>query len=581
MPFWGIQTGAPGERVTVTYILDDPFSNTLRFTSAGTNLGISLEHEFPALPAWREPFGVTICFDRSDSPLVPALRFRKHLEESHFIRTLEQKIAEVPRTAALIGAVHAYLWSSGPLTSWDAPASAWIPLAKRILTESRGSPTSAGARIKAILAPADWKVLVDAAGEQYSYPFLRQEMARVLSLVQVKAPSLLASAYGDLLSPADGWGGGVSTNFIDQIRAAGITRITLTTDGWEQIELRPQVAERAEAAGFLFGTYDSFDSIHDPAFAGTDQSWPTAQFGRALFETGRILDAAGNARGGFKKLGFKLSPLAARPYVEDRVKRNFAKAPYSYYFVDADAFGDWYDDYTPGREASARDDARARIDRLAWISRTFKVPVGSEGGEYLVTPVLAVAEGIFLPVIGFGDPDMTTKGSPWYVGGYYPPDGPDVFLKPAPLKERYVHLFIDPRYRLPLYEAVFHDSVITSAHWSASDLKFSNARQTVALTQVLYQAAPLFHLNPDSFAANKAWIQASARMFAATHSYSWRYPLQSFRFLTDDRLVQESVFGDLHLVANFRSSPYSWEGVLVPARSVLARRGGETRTYSP
>jgi hypothetical protein len=218
---------------------------------------------------------------------------------------------------------------------------------------------------------------------------------------------------------------------------------------------------------------------------------------------------------------------------------------------------------------------------MRWISDTFRVPVGSEGGNYLATPVITVAEGIFVPVIGFGDPDMTSKLSPWYTGAYYPPDGPDVFLKGVPLKESYIHLFVDPRFRVPLYETVFHDSVITSAHWSSSHLKYTNVWQTLALTQVLYQAAPLYHLNLDAFAEAKTLIQASASIFAATHSYSWRYPLESFRYLTEDRLVQESVFGALHLVANFGSTSYRGEGISVPPRSVLARGEGLDTVYTP
>jgi hypothetical protein len=470
MPFWGVESGPKGGRVTVTYMLDNPFSNLIEFTSGKSSLGMTLTHSFPSIPAWGEPFTVTICFDSDAIPITPALRFRRSLGEAHFIVPLVDKIARVPRTAGLIGAVHAYIWSSGPITAWDAEPAAWLTLSRRIVSESRSVPGSTGAWVKARLSAADWKVVMDAASEQYSYPYLRQEMSRVLSLLHDLDPSRIETSFGDLLRPPGSRGGGISTRLIDDIRAAGIGRMLLTADGWEQVERRPDVAAYAESSGFLFGTYDSFDSVHDPAYAGTDLSWPTAQFGQELFEAGRILDSAGNPRGGFRKIGFKLSPLAARAAVEVRVRRNFAVAPYSYYFVDADAFGDWYDDYTFGRMASAHEDARARVDRLRWISDTFKVPVGSEGGNYLMTPVITVAEGIFVPDIGWGDLDMTSKGSPWYMGAYYPPDGPDVFLKSVPLKESYIHLFIDPRFRVPLYETVFHDSVITSAHFKRSEV---------------------------------------------------------------------------------------------------------------
>jgi hypothetical protein len=61
---------------------------------------LSIAHTFSERAAWRAPFGVTFYFDRGDSPVAPALRFRERLEEKGFIRTLDEKIADVPRTAA-------------------------------------------------------------------------------------------------------------------------------------------------------------------------------------------------------------------------------------------------------------------------------------------------------------------------------------------------------------------------------------------------------------------------------------------------------------------------------------------------
>ena len=184
----------------------------------------------------------------------------------------------------------------------------------------------------------------------------------------------------------------------------------------------------------MFGTYDSFHSIHDPAIADTDSSWPTAQFDQDLYDTGAVIRANGEPIRGFQGVGFRLSPIAARPYVEQRVNGNFDRVNYSYYFGDADAYGEFADDYNPATLLTQREDAQARIDRLRWIMETFQVPIGSEGGFYQFAPVLTVAEGIFMPVIGWGDEDMSDRNSPYFIGTYYPPDAPNVFVQSAPLK---------------------------------------------------------------------------------------------------------------------------------------------------
>ncbi|MFC1605221.1 glycoside hydrolase, partial [Planctomycetota bacterium] len=39
------------------------------------------------------------------------------------------------------------------------------------------------------------------------------------------------------------------------------------------------------------------------------------------------------------------------------------------------------------------------------------------------------------------------------------------------MKERYQYLYYDPQFRLPLYEVVFHDSVVTTHQWANGSLK--------------------------------------------------------------------------------------------------------------
>src|SRR4029077_10868435 len=131
-------------------------------------------------------------------------------------------------------------------------------------------------------------------------------------------------------------------------------------------------------------------------------------------------------------------------------------------------------------------DAQARCDRMKWMSSAHGIVVGSEGGTAIAAPAIHFAHGMLTPVIGWGDPDLTSRDSKYFLGGYWPPDGPAVFVKQVPLKPYYQKFFFDPRYRLPLYETVFHDSVIATHHWSAASLKFKDQVQTVALLESLY-----------------------------------------------------------------------------------------------
>jgi hypothetical protein len=98
---------------------------------------------------------------------------------------------------------------------------------------------------------------------------------------------------------------------------------------------KPHVVEHARKLGFLYGPYDSYHSIHSPD-AHENDTWSTAQFDRNLYETGGVVGLDGKKRGGFKKRGYHLSPLAARPYVEKRLEGLMRLARYGAWFVDCD-----------------------------------------------------------------------------------------------------------------------------------------------------------------------------------------------------------------------------------------------------
>lgn len=48
------------------------------------------------------------------------------------------------------------------------------------------------------------------------------------------------------------------------------------------------------------------------------------------------------------------------------------------WFIDCDATGEIFDDYTPSRITNQQQDLEARLKRMAWIRDSFNLVVGSE-----------------------------------------------------------------------------------------------------------------------------------------------------------------------------------------------------------
>lgn len=615
MPFWGLDCG----NFSLTYIITNPYNNEIRFQRESDGLCFRFTHEFTSLVSEKE-FGFLIRLGDNSSPVEPAKQFRRWLiEQSKFV-SMKEKIRKVPNATRLLGAPHVYLWGDAPFSRHDIPRAKWRPFCKKLVEHASAAGASSGKRIKQLMTPEHWAEVVEIAGAQWPSQHLKSrvadELSRLLALkdfydqaswqgvtLSAEAAELLENdrdalssaelcrmnslvlhaAFEQFMLPTEQWGDGVSIKILNRFKENGFDRIRLCLDGWEGIEKRPAVAEKANRLGYLFGTYDSYHSIHDPSMPGTENTWPTAQFDRELFETGPIIRKDGKKRGGFKGAGFKLSPIAARPYVEKRVSENMKNVPYSYYFIDCDAYGEVYDDYSPLHRICQVEDARARIDRLAWISDTFGLVVGSEGGISYAAGVIHVAEGMFGPVFGWGDPDLRDRDSEYYLGRYYPPDGPKVFVNQVPMKEQYQYFYYDTRFRLPLYEVVFHDSVVTTHQWANSSLKYSNVLDTVALTELLYMVPPLYHMNLDEFEKHGEAMKKHYTFFSPLHRKVGFAQMTDFNWLSADRMLQRAVYNnDVEIVANFSPELRRYKEFEIPARSILAKwaENGKMKTLT-
>jgi hypothetical protein len=186
------------------------------------------------------------------------------------------------------------------------------------------------------------------------------------------------------------------------------------------------------------------------------------------------------------------------------------------------------------------------------------------------------------PYFGWGDRDLeTNRQSPFYLGAWHPRRQPELFFKATPLKEPYLSVHFDPATRLPLYQTVFHGSLITTHHWLFDNLKLSNVRAQNELAQLLYNVPPLYNLSADTLAQRLPIIKRHDAFFRPLHQRLATQPMTDFRWLTTDRQVQQTTFGDgTRLIANFSPHERQVEDQTFAAHSIKAfMAGGEVTEY--
>ncbi len=601
MPFVGFDFGES----TATLIVATPFNTEFQYARTPAGLSVDFRHRFTRLDK-DKGYGVVLQFG-GESPVEPARLYRQWLRDQGGWVSFADKIQTVPRAERLAGALHAYLWEAGYLHRTNVRD--WVLFGKKLQLALASAVPSPLRRVHSLLSdPAkaavlrlsegskqgqdeelitrELNLLIDSTAlyqrESWMSAKLPGEIGRHLrggldratlaERCQVNAALIQAAFTSGELEKTETWGDGISVRMLKDLQTAGIDRACLILNDLQAGDRRPEVAGKANEMGYLYAPYDSYHSIHAPSEPDT---WLTAQFDAAALENGPIVRADGTKEPGFRSKGFKFSPRVARPYVERRVTTRMVLSPYSAWFVDCDGTGESYDNYSELFPATEGADFAARMDRLQWISRTLRIPVGSETGSGLAAGVLHFAHGMMTPPLAWRDDDFKDRSSPYWMGGYHPPEAPTLFFRPAALKPSTRKFHFDPQYRLPLYQVVFHDSVVTTHHWTSPSLKFADVQQSVALLEQLYNIPPLYHLNRDTWMANSKRIVERHRFFSPLHRELAQHAMTDFKWLTTDRGVQMTTFANgTRIVANFRDRAWQSEDMKwrVPPNSVSARR---------
>ncbi|MCS3806813.1 hypothetical protein HNO92_004422 [Chromobacterium alkanivorans] len=587
LPLWGMDYGAN----SLHWLLLNPFNNRLRISRDGAGLSLALSHDFNAVNQ-REPMTLLLHLADGD-PLAGAKRYRQWLIEAGRFESLADKMRAQPETAKLVGASHAYLWGNDLLgaadvSDWerwlsllrgdsalarrlrgrfDAEAAAALRTAaarpdgyqRRVLLAAFNQAATAEARAGWLSAAPEWSKLAAP------YRRLRREVKEV---------------FGAALGPADDWGGGLSLRTLRALREAGLERLWLGMDNWEGGLWQPQAMAEGVSAGYLMASYDSYQTALQP---GRREDWLTAQLGAAAYRDCGITLASGRRKSGFQQSGYYTNPECVRPVLRQRSQALHRALGFNSWFLDAYATGMVFDDYTPGRRMSQAGMAAGNERSMAWVRDRFGVPVGSENGNAATSLGIAFAHGMQVPVLGWGDVDLQKNPkSPYFLGRWFPANQPEVFFRSVPLKQPYLNIYYQPGYRLPLYQAAFHDSIVTTNHWLYDNLKFSNAYADNLLAQWLYNTPPLWHLSTESLEKRLPLMRCADQVFRPLHRQLATQAMTGFAWLTPDRLSQQTRFADgSRLTVNFSAEPRQLEGRELAGRAMRVQLSGQPeRTVS-
>lgn len=606
MPFWIAST----EDHCVLFIMETPYRALMNF-SARPSLSFAVSQEFPEIDE-NKTVSYRIYVTDKD-PVSGAKIYRNYVKEKGQFVTLAQKAEQNPNIEKLYGAPFLYLWGEFVISSDDVNWKEFRRFVDSPIMEycrSFAADMENGEEFEQALAELENQDYVTINQKNVICSYLSQVMRQadfwnpeVFTESTQQMKEILQNGYDSLTEPqklrlhkhalsanlpgvfhdAESWMDGSTLGLLKGLKEAGIDRAWIGLNSWEQAYAKPELVAQAADVGYLIASYDSYHSIHAP---GKEQ-WITASFeDQTLYENATVTDRNGEKERGFQNVGRKLNPTLSMPSVKARMEGILSNnLLFNSWFIDCDATGEIYDDYTPGHITTKEQDLAARLERMAYIRDQYQLVVGSEGGNDFAAPTIAFAHGIELKSFSWMDADMkSNRDSEYFIGKYYNPAGgvAEHFAKRIPVKQQYFSVFVDPRYDIPLFKLVYNDSVITSYHWDWSTFKIEGATQDRMIREVLYNVPPLYHLDGEEWAEYGQEIAAHHKVWSAFSRKAIDKEMTGFACLREDGTVQKTNYGEqLLAIANFGDAPYSYEGNEIAPHSVLIVEDGIRTLYTP
>ncbi len=344
-----------------------------------------------------------------------------------------------------------------------------------------------------------------------------------------------------LFGAPDVWGD-ASLAFATQAKAAGVAKMII--HGRAPAEEMRQIND----LGYLTSEYDNYTDI----FQVEPGKQVDAHHGQLPEDV--VLKADGQRMTAWltwdKKQYMKRCPSLWVPAAKIVVPHVLQQRPFLGRFIDVTTAEELYECRDPNHPLTRSAKRQCGVDLLGYV-RSLGLVTGGEHGRYWAVPHLDYIEG------------MQSGGSYSWPAGWLlrPKSKEQVFDNPWGGKfgrwAEYEQWGIGHAARVPLWELVFHDCIISTWYWGdASDFLLQAAPEVTAKKDafnILYGTIPLMWANKEGGwnTAREVFLR-TYRNTCKLHEAIAGTEMLSHEFLTADRAVQRSRFSDgTEVVVNF------------------------------
>jgi hypothetical protein len=367
------------------------------------------------------------------------------------------------------------------------------------------------------------------------------------------------------------WDKAREVSFAQEMKKAGIDKALILWDANHIPYPEKDYDSKLKELGYASGAYELFTDIHPDSHPGSKGSTDTPlkrNVYPGMFHkiTSRKKDGTNYSN----QFGTYVCPEAIRPEIIKRVEKELSIYPHETYFLDVYQANGLYECHNPDHRLTRQEYAEAIVKNYELLENNYNTFLGGEFGADFVGSHGVYAHGMMTLQRTWFDSEIVNKGTVHYYGDWKSNPRPSIMLGARTASDTYLKYSINEYTRVPLYELVYHDAVVTSWRWEDCNHHCPEIWWKKDLFNILYGTAPLWSIDQDRWESFKFTFIESYKNVCTWLQQICCDELISHRFITPDHKIQETQFSSgKWVVVNFGDTSYVFEGQTIEPRDFI------------
>jgi hypothetical protein len=369
------------------------------------------------------------------------------------------------------------------------------------------------------------------------------------------------------------WDKAREVEFAKEMKSSGIEKALILWDANHTPYPEIGYDNELKKLGYATGAYELFTDLklRDTVMTDVDEHGPF-RFSRTSYP-GLFNDLVTRKKSGTtvsNHFGHTACPSVMRPQITKRIERELKEFPHETYFLDVYQANGLFECYSEDHPLTRQQFAEEVIKNYKMIEDKYHLYLGGEWGADFTGSSSIYCHGMMTLQRTWWGSGIEKKGTIYYTGNWKSNPRPTQMIGTRVANDKYLKYSINEYTRVPLYELVYHDAIVTSWRWEDGNHHTPEIWWKKDLFNMLYGSVPLWNLDQERWEEYKfSFIDSYKKVCPWLQQIAYD-ELVSHRFVTADHKVQESAFSSgKNVGVNFGVEDYSFEGNSIKAKSFL------------